>query len=183
MGWPLRIVLFLLSGSEDCINFTINGNCYNYGYYLADGIYPNWPVFVKSPHHPQDPAGKLLARLQEGARKDIERAFGVLQACFGILKTGAHFWHKSDVEKVMNSCIILHNMIVEDQSPQDPFLSTQASNTQAQIISSVQDPQIFNTLSARLQQENHLRSAQKHKQLMNDLKVHNCLKVGSQDES
>ncbi|CAL8169097.1 unnamed protein product [Prunus armeniaca] len=46
---------------------------------------------------------------------DVERAFGILQAQFAILKGPARFWHQEDLERIMNACIILHNMIVEDE--------------------------------------------------------------------
>jgi hypothetical protein len=55
----------------------VNGNQHNIGYFLADGIYPEWAVFVKSIRLPITEKDKLYAQEQEGARKDIERAFGV----------------------------------------------------------------------------------------------------------
>jgi hypothetical protein len=60
------------------VQYTINGNQYNTGYYLADGIYPEWAVFVKSIILSISDKDKLFAQEQEGERKDIERAFGVL---------------------------------------------------------------------------------------------------------
>ena len=53
--------------------------------------------------------------MQEAARKDVERAFGVLQARFTILANPARFWYTDDLANVMRACIILHNMIVEDE--------------------------------------------------------------------
>jgi hypothetical protein len=43
-----------------------------------DGIYLEWVAFMKTVSLPQTPKHKLFAQHQEGARKDVERAFGVL---------------------------------------------------------------------------------------------------------
>jgi hypothetical protein len=48
------------------------------GYYLADGIYPNWSTFVKTIPRPLGAKRKYFASKQDFARKDVERAFGVL---------------------------------------------------------------------------------------------------------
>jgi hypothetical protein len=60
------------------VSFTINGHSYNMGYFLADGIYPEWQAFVKTVRNPIDRKKAFFARAQEAARKDIERDFGVL---------------------------------------------------------------------------------------------------------
>ena len=57
----------------------VNGNQYSTGCYLADGIYPEWAVFVKLISMPIYDKDKLYAQEQEGKRKDIKRAFGVLR--------------------------------------------------------------------------------------------------------
>ncbi|XP_047965097.1 uncharacterized protein LOC125209539 [Salvia hispanica] len=62
------------------ISFVANGTQYRMGYYLADGIYPRWPVFVKTLRQPAGARRQYFARKQEAARKDVERVFGVLQA-------------------------------------------------------------------------------------------------------
>ncbi|XP_047979103.1 uncharacterized protein LOC125221021 [Salvia hispanica] len=61
------------------IRFVANGTQYHRGYYLADGIYRRWPVFVKTVRQPFGAKKQFFERKQEGARKDVERAFGVLQ--------------------------------------------------------------------------------------------------------
>jgi hypothetical protein len=63
-------------------NYTVNGN---HGLYLADGIYPAWSTFVKSMHIPKKRDGGYFLKAQEEAQKDMERAFGVLQAHFAIV--------------------------------------------------------------------------------------------------
>jgi len=48
-------------------------------------------------------------------RKDVERCFGVLQARFTIIRNLCKFWSMKVIANVMFMCIILHNMIVEDE--------------------------------------------------------------------
>jgi hypothetical protein len=69
-------------------------NEYTSGYYEADGIYPNWATFVKSVKDPGDKMEAEFAKTQEAACKDIERAFGVLQARFAIVRGLARFGEK-----------------------------------------------------------------------------------------
>ncbi|XP_039686192.1 uncharacterized protein [Medicago truncatula] len=97
------------------VNFFVNQRPYNMAYYLADGIYPSYPTFVKSIRFPQSEPNKLFAKHQEACWKDIERAFGVLQARFKIIREPARLWDIVDLGIIMRSCIILHNMIVEDE--------------------------------------------------------------------
>ncbi|GKE24797.1 ALP1-like protein isoform X1, partial [Tanacetum coccineum] len=59
--------------------FVVNGHTYRKGYYLADGIYPAWSTFVKTFSVSRDEKPLKFKRVQESSRKDIERAFGVLQ--------------------------------------------------------------------------------------------------------
>ncbi|XP_050212628.1 uncharacterized protein LOC126664324 [Mercurialis annua] len=105
----------LAEGRAPPVNYSINGHEYTMGYYLADGIYPSWSTFVKTIPMPQSNKHKQFATAQESARKDVERAFGVLQARFSIVRGPARFWHRETLKNIMKACIILHNMIVEDE--------------------------------------------------------------------
>ncbi|XP_045827610.1 uncharacterized protein LOC123919682 [Trifolium pratense] len=104
----------VLQGQALEVNFTVNTK-YNMGYYLSDGIYLEWATFVKSIPMPQGDKRKLFAQHQEGERKDIERAFGVLQSRFAIIRNPARSWHLDALKRIIDTCIILHNMIVEDE--------------------------------------------------------------------
>lgn len=109
------LFIWELKGETPRVQFTVNGVQYDRGYYIADGIYPEWVVFVKTILLPQIEIDRLFARHQEGARKDVERAFGVLQSRFNIVRRPARLWKRSFVGKIKEACCILHNMIVEDE--------------------------------------------------------------------
>ncbi|GJT53001.1 ALP1-like protein isoform X1 [Tanacetum coccineum] len=94
--------------------FVVNGVGYEKGYYLADIIYLQWATFIKSFTVANDSKPSYFKKRQESARKEVERAFGVLQGCWGIQQP-ARQYHVNSIRRIMYSCIILHNMILEDQ--------------------------------------------------------------------
>jgi len=104
-----------LKGQAPRVQYMVNGNQYNTGYYLADGIYLECAVFVKSISLPISDKDKLFAHEKEGKRKDIERSFGVLHRRWSVLKKPARLYDRGQLERVVLACIILHNMIVEDE--------------------------------------------------------------------
>nr|GEV68768.1 protein ALP1-like isoform X1 [Tanacetum cinerariifolium] len=65
------------------VPYEVNGVTFEKCYYLADGIYPQWATFVKSFTVARDEKIVVFKRQQESARKDVERAFGVLQYWIG----------------------------------------------------------------------------------------------------
>ncbi|GJX78053.1 ALP1-like protein isoform X1 [Tanacetum coccineum] len=105
----------LLDGIDPVAPFECNGVTFEKGYYLADDIYPQWASFVKSFTVASSEKNVLYKRKQEGARKDIERAFRVLQGRWRIISQLARAWTINKLRRVMHTCIILHNMILEDQ--------------------------------------------------------------------
>ena len=85
----------------------------NWHYYLTDGIYPRWRIFVQSYNDPSTAKEKFFSARQESVRKSVERVFGVLFQRFGILRAPSRLWRKEDMRYVISACVIIHNMIVE----------------------------------------------------------------------
>jgi hypothetical protein len=93
----------------------VNDNLYSMDYYLADGIYPDWATLVKSIASPLHRKQKIYAQRQEACKKDVDRAFGVLRAKWKILHAPARPWKPKDLNSIIRACIILHNMVIEDE--------------------------------------------------------------------
>ena len=49
----------------------------------------------------------------------MERAFGILQAQFAIVRGPARFWDQKMLWYIMHACVIMHNMIIENERGQD----------------------------------------------------------------
>ena len=105
----------VLSGCAPAVQFTVTITQYNMWYYLADDIYPDFAMSVKTISMPQEEKWKLFAQWQELARKDVERVFGVLQSRFTIICGPTRFWDAGKMKNIIYACIILHNMIVEEE--------------------------------------------------------------------
>lgn len=97
------------------VPFAIHDQEFSKMFVLVDGIYPQWARFVKAMREPTSPAEKRFTTWQEAARKDIERAFGVLQGTWQWTARPIHAFKPSEVADRMRTCLILHNMIVNDR--------------------------------------------------------------------
>ncbi|XP_022013809.1 uncharacterized protein LOC110913275 [Helianthus annuus] len=107
----------LINGVGPKGTFIVSDVEYKYRYYLVDGIYPYWAVFVKSflREGTIDPKRRKFNKVQMMARKEIDRAFGVLQKMWHILSMPCRLYEKDRIRNVMYACIILHNMILGDE--------------------------------------------------------------------
>jgi hypothetical protein len=148
------IVGSILHGSFDLKTepYTINGTTRDWLYFLVDGIYPPYSIFINTFQHPHDEMEKHFAMCQEGCRKDIERAFGVLVQQFQILQRPIRNWYWEDIVDILDCCIILHNMVVESRrenysvseflnrgeewyAATDPFQPTPNNNNPPPVVS------------------------------------------------
>ncbi|XP_074373857.1 uncharacterized protein LOC141714224 [Apium graveolens] len=161
---------FPAEGRGPEVKYTINGNEYNMGYYLADGIYPSWPTFVKTIPKPQGNKRKFFAAAQESVRKDVERAFGVLQSRFAMVRGPSRFWDVDTMKYIMTACIILHNMIIEDE--RDIHMEQEHFDTDAEIPTVTPSRNHPRNLREFIQVHQQIRDKQTHIQLQNDLVEH-----------
>ncbi|XP_021774646.1 uncharacterized protein LOC110738554 [Chenopodium quinoa] len=181
----------VFEGCAPSINYVVNGRTYNMGYYLTDGIYPKWAAFIPTISLPQNEKEGLFAKVQEAKRKDVERAFGVLQARFAIIRNPALARDASMLEKIMIACIIMHNMIVEDERDTyktyyDPNEYDQATNASSSNENNEEPFQFQNSnnriasLETYMSNRARVRDEAMHKALKKDLVEHMWLKFGVQ---
>jgi hypothetical protein len=71
---------FAMKKEKCVVPYFIGNKEFNYMYILVDGIYPHLIRFVHCIKESIQQKDKVYTAWQEGARKDIERAFGILKA-------------------------------------------------------------------------------------------------------
>ncbi|KAG2318386.1 hypothetical protein Bca52824_011599 [Brassica carinata] len=135
----------ILQGRAPRVNYIVNGHEYHLAYYLT----------------------------YETVRKDVERAFGVLQVRFAIVKRPALIWDKIKIGKIMRACIILHNMIVEDErdgyTQFDVSDFTQPDSNQSSEVDFTYSTEMSSNLGSMINIRNRVRDKTIHQQLKADL--------------
>jgi len=167
----------LANGRAPSVEFHVNDNIYSLGYYLADGIYPDWATLVKSIPLPVSNKQKVFSEQQESCRKDMERAFGVLQAKWKILHRPARLWNQKVLNSIMRACVILHNMVVEDER------GVQLPNIHPSEWPGVVDPPINQDreipgIEKLVDAQNIIQDRETAAQLQNDLMEHMWMLYG-----
>ncbi|XP_033133974.1 uncharacterized protein LOC103835502 [Brassica rapa] len=177
----------IINGQAPQVTYSVNGREYHLAYYLTDGIYPKWATFIQSISLPQSPKAVLFAQYQEAVRKDVERAFGVLQARFAIIKNPALFWDKVKIDKIMRACIILHNMIVENERDGNTQFDVsgfqQGDDTGNSHVDLTYSTDIPTNIANMMGVRTRIRDRQKHEQLKGDLVEHVWRKYGGDDDN
>ncbi|XP_024016234.1 uncharacterized protein LOC112089716 [Eutrema salsugineum] len=172
----------VLQGKAPKVKYFVNGHQYRLAYYLTDGIYPKWATFVRSFTHPEGEKAKLFAKCQESVRKDVERAFGVLQARFAIVKNPALIWDKVKIGKIMRACIILHNMIVQDE--RNGYIRfnvgefTQVESNRTSQVDLAYETDMPSNINNLMGIRDDVRDRRTHERLKNDLVEHIWNKFG-----
>jgi hypothetical protein len=72
-------------------------------------------TFVKTAHNSEDGKFKRFTKEREAARNEVERVFGVLQSQWAIVRLPTRIWSTGSMWEVMTTCVIMYNMIVEDE--------------------------------------------------------------------
>ena len=119
---------------------------------------------------------------REGARKDVECAFGILQSRFSILKRSARLYDQGDLQNVMLACIILHNMVIEDEIDKDLEDITLDLN-ETPSTATVQEATISQGPNPEMQEviarNTIIHDRSTHRQLQSDLVEHIWQKFGN----
>ena len=97
------------------VPFNICGESFDKMYVLVDGIYPQYSRFVKTLSRLILDYEKQYCQWQEAVRKDIERAFEVLQGKFQYMARPLMELNLETISNRVNTCLLLHNMCVADR--------------------------------------------------------------------
>jgi Plant transposon protein len=88
----------------------------NRAFMLVDGIYPKYCRFIGTVKQPITERERKFSAWQESARKDIERAFGILQNRWQAIEHAIHTHNPDRIpHSMVASCLILHNMCVSER--------------------------------------------------------------------
>jgi len=145
------------------VDFTfLIGDCiFSKLWLLVDGIYPEIARFVKTCSVPIGRMQQVYSAWQESACKDIERVFGVMQRKFHILTRPFELHKISEIQQVVETCIILHNWMVTEWVSRDELESAnwyepsmEADNENEEHINA--DQELFEHQQAQIALHNNL---------------------------
>ncbi|XP_026400595.1 uncharacterized protein LOC113296508 [Papaver somniferum] len=125
-------------GISPRVNFSINGNQYTHGNYLADGVYPKWSTLVQC--YRQSPSGEMgrsysyFNSRQMDLRKDVERAFGILKRKVATICGPYRGLSAREMHKTMLTCIIMHNMEIQETRRNKNWTNHQDEDLRPEII-------------------------------------------------
>jgi hypothetical protein len=105
----------VIRGHTSEVSFNVKGREHHMRYYLTDGIYPSWLVFMKGVPVSQQEKHRFFSSKQSTLTKDVECAFGLLKKMLNILFIYDWSYSQHTLRLIIRAYIILHNMIIDDE--------------------------------------------------------------------
>jgi hypothetical protein len=103
----------MIRGLFHDLSFIMNGKECPCHYLLIDGICLTVSCFVQTIHQLGDVKKAHFSKMQKVVRNDVERAFDVL------LQNLLQLWDMDTMRDIIKACMILHNMVIEDERLED----------------------------------------------------------------
>ncbi|KAK1618466.1 hypothetical protein QYE76_023983 [Lolium multiflorum] len=103
---------------------------------------------------------------------DVERAFGVLQQRFAVVRFPAMTWSKDQMWEVMNCCVCLHNMIIENERKHPVPLAEQEAPYEREGPLAQPNHQVPPSWAAFIAMRQEIRDSTMHQLLQDDLVEH-----------
>ena len=100
----------------------------------------------------------------------MERAFGVLQGRFAVVRYPCLSWSLDEMCEIMNACVIMHNMIIEDERDTRKQLVGEVFDFQGPMANP--QPGVPTQYAEFLAIHREIRDGTMHKQLHDDLVHH-----------
>jgi Plant transposon protein/Ulp1 protease family, C-terminal catalytic domain len=104
-----------MENKSGVVPFDVDDDSFRRTFMLVDGIYPKYSRFMGAVKQPITDEEKKFSAWQEGARKDVERGFGVLQCRWQAIEHPIHTHNPEKIPKMISTCLILHNMCVAER--------------------------------------------------------------------
>jgi Plant transposon protein len=97
------------------VPYKVGDESFNRTFMLVDGIYPKYSRFIGTVKQPITQRERSFSAWQESARKDIKRAFGILQNRWQAIEHVIHTQDPNRIPHMIAACVILHNMRVSER--------------------------------------------------------------------
>jgi hypothetical protein len=101
----------------------------------------------------------------------VERAFGVLQSRFAIVRGPARFFQIETLKDIMTACIILYNIIIEDERHIDEVERGDYEQFNATTLDPVSHAPTLEFMDF-IRRHHQIRDRETHSQLQSDLVEH-----------
>jgi hypothetical protein len=118
-------------------------------YLICDGGYHRWRCLQCPMKHSVDPHVNAFSAQMEAVRKDVECFFGILKIRFRYIDGKIEITLFEDIDNVMYTCCILHNMLLKHDGYADKWKDLEGGDPDGEFDDLYDNPDHLETIAAR----------------------------------